>query len=67
MIKDAVAVFAKALIYNDTRALTESEVNPIDCYSFDPEQEPNSIGRDILDNLNEVIEMRCSPTKWFCD
>lgn len=56
MLNDAVNVFAKALIQNATYRF---RMNPIECYSYGGDQETDSNGGTILENLNNVITVCC--------
>lgn len=57
MINDAVNIFAKTLIQNET-FMSDFKINPTDCYKYDENQEPNPNGRAILDTINNVIDIR---------
>lgn len=62
MLNDAVNVFAKALIQNGTYRF---RMNPIECYSYAADQETDSNGGTILENLNNVIDLCLEHIKQF--
>lgn len=57
MISDAVIIFANALVEKETYKL-DFQTKPFKCDQFEEDQELNSNGQVILDNINNVTDMR---------
>lgn len=59
MIVDAVKIFAKALIMNET-IMSEFKINPAICYKY-PKTKDDEVsylnGGAILDSINNVIDL----------